>query len=236
MKLRFAFTALLAAVLAAPVIATVSRFPDVPTDHRHAEAIEWASDPENFNGSPLFKGFPDGRFGPDEELTEGQFSKVVERLFDTADRWTRAETAALLYRGLPALRADAQPGTDATTTTTITTTMAIQPVVEFVRTEFIRPTEFYLVLRTNRDITVEVAACGRQTMALEEGINKVSVDCPSYIGEAGVSVSAGDVTFFTRSVDVPSRATTTVVTTTTLAPFPIEERLEALDGRTPDRR
>lgn len=222
MKLRFAFTALLAAVLAAPVIATASRFPDVPTDHRHAAAIEWASDPEHFNGSPLFKGFPDGRFGPDEELTEGQFSKVVERLFDTADRWTRAETAALLYRGLPALRADAQPATDATTTTTITTTitttMAIQPVVEFVRTEFIRLTEFYLVLRANRDITVEVAACGRQNVALEEGINKVSVDCPSYIGEAGVSVSAGDVTFFTRRVDVPSRATTTVATTTTLPP------------------
>lgn len=52
--------------------------------------------------NPLFKGFPDGRFGPDEELTEGQFSKVVARLFDATDRWTRAETATLLYACLPA--------------------------------------------------------------------------------------------------------------------------------------
>ena len=104
MKLRALFTALLALAVAAPVVATMDRFPDVPADHQYAEAIRWASDPEEFNGSPLFKGFPDGRFGPDDELTEEQFVKVVDRLFDAADRWTRAETAALLYQGFPALQ------------------------------------------------------------------------------------------------------------------------------------
>ena len=130
MKLRILISAVLVTALALPVIATATRFPDVPDDHQHADAIRWASDPEEFNGSPIFKGFPDGNFGPDEELTESQFAKVVDRLFDTADRWTRAETAALLYHGFQGLRTTTtttttQPVTETTTTTTITTTTTL---------------------------------------------------------------------------------------------------------------
>ena len=126
MKLRVLVSAVLVTALALPVIATATRFPDVPDDHQHADGIRWASDPEEFNGNPIFKGFPDGNFGPDEKLTESQFVKVVDRLFDTADRWTRAETAALLYYGFQGLNS-----TTTTTTTTqpvvIETTTTIQP-------------------------------------------------------------------------------------------------------------
>ena len=107
MNLRYVLTALLAAAVAVPAAFASNpapRFPDVPVGHRYSVAVEWAADPENFGGAALFRGFPDGRFGPGQELTEGQFAKVVERLFDSADRWTRAETAELLYRGYPALR------------------------------------------------------------------------------------------------------------------------------------
>ena len=120
--------------LALPVIAT-ARFPDVPDDHQYADAIRWASDPEQFNGTPLFRGFSDGNFGPDQELTESQFVKVVDRLFDSADDgWTRAETATLLYHGYKGIRsATTQPVVIETTTTTTqpvvieTTTTTIQP-------------------------------------------------------------------------------------------------------------
>ena len=117
MKLRVLISMVLVTALALPVIAT-TRFPDVPTDHQHADAIRWASDPEEFNGNPLFRGFVDGSFGPDVELTEGQFTKVVDRLFDSVDRWTRAETAALLYHGFNGLRS--------TTTTTTTHPVVIE--------------------------------------------------------------------------------------------------------------
>ena len=122
MKLRILISAVLVTALALPVIATTTKFPDVPDDHQHADAIRWASDPEVFNGNPLFRGFVDGNFGPDTELTEGQFTKVVDRLFDSVDRWTRAETAALLYHGL-------RNGTTTTTTSTTTAPATTAPPV-----------------------------------------------------------------------------------------------------------
>ena len=71
-------------------------FPDVADDHPQAEAIQWAASED------LFRGFLDGNFRPDRELTEGQFNKVVKRLFDRYDSWTRAEAAAFLWRGAEA--------------------------------------------------------------------------------------------------------------------------------------
>lgn len=81
-------------------------FPDVPDDHPRAEAIQWAASED------LFRGFLDGNFRPDQELTEGQFNKVVKRLFDRYDSWTRAETAAFMWRGA---EADHAPGDTPTT-------------------------------------------------------------------------------------------------------------------------
>ena len=103
MKLRLLLTGLLAFAVAAPVIATAPRFNDVPADHRYAEAIRWAGERE------LFLGYPDGRFGPDDELTETQFDKVVRRLYNSADRWTRAETAAILHSGITGLNRVSDP-------------------------------------------------------------------------------------------------------------------------------
>lgn len=124
MKLRILFSAVLVTALALPVIATANRFPDVPADHQYAEAIQWASDREWFNGDPLFKGKPDGNFDPAEPLTEGQLLKVIKRLFDSSDDWTRADVAALFYYGYPALR-----GEPPTYTASVATTTTTHPVV-----------------------------------------------------------------------------------------------------------
>ena len=130
MKLRILISTVLVTALALPVIATATRFPDVPADHQYVDAIRWASDSEEFNGNPIFRGFPDGDFRPDKPLSEIQFIKVVDRLFDSADEWTRAETAALLYYGFQGLRSNPLITTTTTTTTQpTTTTTTTQPVV-----------------------------------------------------------------------------------------------------------
>ena len=109
MKFRVLFAALLCAALAAPaVVAQVGGFPDVPEDHPRADAVRWAAQEE------LFLGFPDGNLRPDEELTRTQFVKVAERLYDSADAWTRADWAQVMYAGRPSLSG----GGAATTSTT----------------------------------------------------------------------------------------------------------------------
>lgn len=62
MKHRIIVAVLCVIALAAPVIATSGMFPDVPTDHRYADAIRWAGEEE------LFLGYPDGRFGPVDQV------------------------------------------------------------------------------------------------------------------------------------------------------------------------
>ena len=89
-------------------------FSDVPDDHRRIEAIRYAK------AEGLFQGFPDGRFGPDAELSEGQFIKVAERLYDRYDIWTRAEWAQVLYAGVPGLT-----GSPATTAGVPVTTVPV---------------------------------------------------------------------------------------------------------------
>ena len=103
MKKRTAVAlAMAAAVLgAAGVWAAEGWFPDVPDDHRRIDAIRYAKD------EGLFLGFPDGNLRPDDELSEGQFLKVAERLYDRYDVWTRADWAQMMYAGLPSLTATA---------------------------------------------------------------------------------------------------------------------------------
>ena len=127
LKARAVLTALLALAVAAPVVATTIRFPDVPQDHPNSEAIHWTKE------QGLFKGYPDGRFQPDRNLSENEFQIVVKRLFDRYDAWTRAETAEFLHAGDKALKT-APPTTTlpvatttATATTTTTTTTAAVP-------------------------------------------------------------------------------------------------------------
>ena len=85
-------------------------FPDVPDDHPRIEAIRYA------RAEGLFQGYPDGNLRPDADLTETQFEKVVKRLYDRYDVWTRADWAQVLYGGLPSLTT-----APAATTTTATT-------------------------------------------------------------------------------------------------------------------
>lgn len=158
MNLRLLFTGLLALAVAAPVIATTTRFNDVPADHQYAEAIRWASDREWFNGDPLFKGKPDGDFDPAEPLTEGQLLKVIRRLFDSSDDWTRADVAALFYYGYPALRGEPPTYTSSVATTTATTPPV---VIETTTTRYAPPppsaTTTTAVPRTHHDANLKVA-------------------------------------------------------------------------------
>ena len=108
MKFRILIACLLCAALAAPaVIAQVGGFPDVPEDHPRADAIRWAG------GEGLFLGFPDGNLRPDADLTRPQFVRVAERLYDSADAWSRADWAQVMYGGVPSLTGTAPATTSA---------------------------------------------------------------------------------------------------------------------------
>lgn len=115
MKLRLIATAILAFLVAIPVIATSHRFTDVPQDHEHRAAIDWAY------GRGLFKGYPDRSFKPDRALSENELQIVVKRLFDSYDEITRSQTASILYYGITGLE-EGPPTTTTTTTTTNPTT------------------------------------------------------------------------------------------------------------------
>lgn len=116
MKLRLIATAILAFLMAVPVIATSDRFTDVPQDHEHRAAIDWAYNRE------LFKGYPDRSFKPDRALSENELQIVVKRLFDSYDEITRSQTAAILYYGITGLERGPSTTTTTTTTTSPTTT------------------------------------------------------------------------------------------------------------------
>ena len=98
-RVIIAAVAAAAALGAGAVWAATSPFPDVPEDHPRAEAIRYAKD------EGLFLGFPDGNLRPDDELTEGQFIRTAERLYERREAWTRADWAQVLFSGLPSLAA-----------------------------------------------------------------------------------------------------------------------------------
>ena len=101
--------------LAVPVIAQI-RFPDVPDDHERADSIRWAA------AEGLFRGYPDGSFKPDRNLSENEFRIVIRRLYDRYDAWTRADVAHFLRHGINGLQpappapATTRPATPTTTT------------------------------------------------------------------------------------------------------------------------
>lgn len=66
-----------------------TRFPDVPADHEHAAAIEYAAE------KGWFAGYDDGTFRPDRTLSANQATTVFGRAFP--DGVTRAEFANILY-------------------------------------------------------------------------------------------------------------------------------------------
>ena len=124
MKLRTAVALILtAAVLAGGgAWAAEGWFPDVPDDHRRIDAIRYAKT------EGLFQGFPDGNLRPDDELSEGQFIKVAERLYDRYDVWTRADWAQVMYGGLPSLTNTPSPATTAAPATTAPVTIPVATV------------------------------------------------------------------------------------------------------------
>ena len=123
---------MLALLLAAPVIATSSRFTDVPQNHEFNEAIEWS-----YNRG-LFQGYIDRSFKPDRELSENELQIVVKRLFDSYDSITRAQTAAILYYGITYL--ENGPPTTTTTSRPIITTTTTRPTITTTTTTTTVPT------------------------------------------------------------------------------------------------
>ena len=107
LKARASLTALLALAVAAPVVATIDRYTDVPPDHQYAEAIRWVSDPENFvdGAGALFRGFPGNEFRPEQDFTDAHFEKVLDRLLNQWDGpLKRGQAAAFFYYGFQGLR------------------------------------------------------------------------------------------------------------------------------------
>lgn len=56
-------------------VAALSKFSDVRPDHYAYEAIQWAQE------RGIVKGYGDGRFGPNEPVTEAHFAKMVSEFF-----------------------------------------------------------------------------------------------------------------------------------------------------------
>ena len=84
------------AAAGAAVAQSAQRFSDVPSDHEHFEAIEWAAD------AGLTVGFEDGTFRPDEPLPKWAALVFVERYYDQilqaeqSDDLTRGDMMVLL--------------------------------------------------------------------------------------------------------------------------------------------
>lgn len=97
------------ALVAGGVAWAQTRFPDVPDDHEHATAIEYAAE------KGWFAGYEDGTFKPNRKLTSNQATTVFGRAFP--DGVTRAEFANILYIADGNL-----PAAPSTTSTTAPTT------------------------------------------------------------------------------------------------------------------
>lgn len=60
---------------------TASKFKDVKADHYAYESIQWAQ------GRGIVNGYPDGKFGPDNHVTEAQFVKMITKYFGINDSY-----------------------------------------------------------------------------------------------------------------------------------------------------
>ena len=228
MKLRIIMAALCATALAAPVIATATstQFEDVPLGHKHTEAIRWASDPTEFGDGPaLFRGFHDGSFRPDRDLTENQLITVTKRLFNSQDAWTRAETAALLYHGFQALYGEDSPSAVSSTTSTATIPNA-PTMIEYRGTEYIEPSSFYLLLHSSNPLDVKIQASYKCSPTLYKrlsaGITKILIPCANVVGGTNavffqVTGAQDGTRYFTGAVRFPRKPTATTTTTTAAA-------------------
>jgi hypothetical protein len=68
-----AFTLGVFAAFGANALANHETFTDVPDNHVHAEGIHWAS------SLLIVQGFPDGTFRPNNPVTRGQVTTMMER-------------------------------------------------------------------------------------------------------------------------------------------------------------
>ena len=91
MKLRITVAVLCVLALALPVIATATRFPDVPADHPRHDDIEFVVE------QGWFVGRVNGSFSPGARITPSQIATVIERAFP--EGMTRAEFASFLRGG-----------------------------------------------------------------------------------------------------------------------------------------
>lgn len=57
--------------MSANTVGAANKFPDVPANHKSAEAINFLAEHE------IFKGFPNGNFRPDRHVTRAEASRVI---------------------------------------------------------------------------------------------------------------------------------------------------------------
>lgn len=89
MKLQILITSLLVATLAIPAWASVvGRFDDIPPGHARALDIKWAVESE------WLKGYPDGSFRPDPNITTAHMARALDRMYPNG--MTRGEFASLI--------------------------------------------------------------------------------------------------------------------------------------------
>lgn len=89
------------ALLAASGLAwAAAGFSDVRHDHHRVEDIRFVSQ------QGWFRGYPDGTFKPEKDITAGQMALVLERAFDGM---TRAQFASFIRAGQAALAANPDP-------------------------------------------------------------------------------------------------------------------------------
>lgn len=101
MKRTLIVAAVGVALLAASGLAwAAAGFSDVRHDHHRVEDIRFVSQ------QGWFRGYPDGTFKPEKDITAGQMALVLERAFDGM---TRAQFASFIRAGQAALAANPDP-------------------------------------------------------------------------------------------------------------------------------
>lgn len=219
LKTRTALTALLALAVALPVIAASMPFPDVPDDHPRRAAIQWAQN------EGLFKGYPDGNFQPDRELSEEQFRKVVDRLFEKYDAWTRADTAEFLYQGLTGYRRATGSATTAPSGQTDCSWPFGAPFWTDQPRKFKFPVKagceqafWVVVVSGNSGQRYNLEAVYQETPNLDWPADATGVEIQVYRGDPPVKVSR-NLARRNIATDIPYTTTTSPTTTTTRPPL-----------------
>lgn len=83
---RSMFATILYRLESCPEVVYKNRFPDVPAGTWYSDAVEWTVNQR------IADGFPDGRFGPDENITREQMAKMLHRYAQLKENYVSGST------------------------------------------------------------------------------------------------------------------------------------------------